>query len=130
MDSQILTHATRPHAHTHQPLPGKPHRSYTCRHGAVKALITDAACERVYAATGFVAQQFNVRSGFRERSFGGHKGVLTCLQLHDRTLYTTGDDAVVTWDTEPLLFACMDGNLKTLRVLLAGTEDIPAVSLL
>ena len=104
---------------------GKAIRSFSCRHGAVKCLCADDL--RLYAGTGFVSQQFNINNGFMERSFGGHKGVLTAVQLHDRTLYTTGDDAVVTWDTDPALFACMDGDLKTLRVLLAGTDDMPPV---
>ena len=104
---------------------GKALRSFTCRHGAVKALCADDM--RVYAATGFVSQQFNIHNGFKERTFGGHKGVLTAVHLHDRTLYTTGDDTVITWDTDPALFACMDGDLKTLRVLLAGSMDTPAV---
>jgi WD40 repeat protein len=104
---------------------GQAIRAFTCRHGAVKAIVADES--RVYAGTGFVSSQFNIENGFKERTFGGHKGVITAVCLHDRTLYTTGDDAVVTWDTDPALFACMDGDLKTLRVLLAGTEHVPPV---
>ena len=37
-----------------------------------------------------MSQQFNMHTGFKERVFGGHKGVLTAVRLHDRTLYTTG----------------------------------------
>jgi WD40 repeat protein len=101
---------------------GQAIRSFTCRHGAVKAIVADE--DRIYAGTGFVSSQFNIKNGLKERTFGGHKGVITAVSLHDRTLYTTGDDAVVTWDTDPALFACMDGDLKTLRVLLAGTDDM------
>eukprot|EP00286_Rhodomonas_abbreviata_P001889 CAMPEP_0181291288 /NCGR_PEP_ID=MMETSP1101-20121128/1885_1 /TAXON_ID=46948 /ORGANISM="Rhodomonas abbreviata, Strain Caron Lab Isolate" /LENGTH=602 /DNA_ID=CAMNT_0023395665 /DNA_START=53 /DNA_END=1861 /DNA_ORIENTATION=+ len=104
---------------------GQAIRSFSCRHGVVKALWSDG--ERVYAVTGFVSQQFNIKNGLKERLFGGHKGVLSSIQVHDRTLYTTGDDAVVTWDTDPLLYCCMDGDLKTLRVLLSGTHEIEAV---
>lgn len=100
-------------------------RSFLCKQGVVKGLWADE--QRVYAVTGFVSQQFNIQNGLKERLFAGHAGVLSAVQVHDRTLYTTGDDAVVTWDTEPLLYCCMDGDLKTLRVLLSGTNEIEAV---
>jgi hypothetical protein len=35
-------------------------------------------------------------------------------------LTDAGDEGVCTWDTDPVLFACMDGDLKALRALLAG----------
>ncbi|KAJ1490769.1 WD40-repeat-containing domain protein [Baffinella frigidus] len=104
---------------------GTPIRSYTCAHGSVNSLWADET--RVYAGTGFVSNQFDIRTGFKQRLFGGHKGVLTAVQVHDKTLYTTGDDAVVSWDTEPLLFCCMDGDLKSLRVMLSGTHEVAAV---
>ena len=34
-----------------------------------------------------------------------------------------GDEGVCTWDTDPVLFACMDGDLKALRALLAGNGN-------
>jgi len=104
---------------------GAPIRSFACRSGVVKTLWADG--ERVYAGTGFIAQQFNVSNGMKERTFSGHNGVLTSVQVHDSTLYTTGDDTVCSWDTQPLLYCCMDGDLKTLRVLLSGTPEIEAV---
>jgi WD40 repeat protein len=100
---------------------GTPIRSYKCAHGSVNSLWSDGT--RVYAGTGFVSQQFDIRTGFKQRLFGGHKGVLTAVQVHDKTLYTTGDDAVISWDTEPLLYCCMDGDLKSLRMMLSGTHE-------